>query len=149
MSSNTNVKEIEIDIPIEKVNDLKFIQESILDGAFRALKEVATHGDIEFKELVRKFINSDEYITKTFLDKWGLTKEDISNKQVKSTEKTPESDIKKVKTPELPPPVELKEPIVSDTTETPKPKKKLVVKKKFKKKMVVKKKIKKKPKSST
>ena len=27
MSSNTNVKEIEIDIPIEKVNDLKFIQE--------------------------------------------------------------------------------------------------------------------------
>jgi len=138
MASNTDVKEIEIDIPIEKINDLAYIQESILDGAFRALKEVAAHGDIEFKDLVRRFINSDEYVTQAFLNKWGLTKKDISDKPANSEENITTSTQAPASTKSK----DAAEPPIADTPSVVKPQKKLMVKKK--KKLVIKKKPKKK-----
>lgn len=84
------VQEIELDIPISKINDSAFIQEQFLTVGFNLCRKLSDFGEKSFIELVNEFIPEQEGITDTFLQKWGLTKSQINlkTKQMSTTVNT-------------------------------------------------------------
>ena len=83
MALNKEVKEIEVDIPIAKINDLDYLQDTFLNVSFQLVKELSEHSDRSFAEMVNEFISDEACITETFLNKWGLSKSDINLKTKK------------------------------------------------------------------
>ena len=83
MATNSEVNEIQVNIPSEKLNDLEFLQHKLLEVSFRALKEISEHSDKTFIELVTEFIPDETCINNAFLEEWGLTKEDLNFKTEK------------------------------------------------------------------
>jgi len=87
MATNSEVNEIQVNIPSEKLNDLEFLQHKLLEVSFRALREISEHSDRSFVELVTEFIPDETCINNTFLEEWGLTKEDLNFKTEKKMKK--------------------------------------------------------------
>ena len=71
----TSVTELEIIIPKDKLNDLKFIYLKLMEVSLDTLVQIANHSDKNVLELVQEFIpelknlDNDE-----FLSKWNLSK---------------------------------------------------------------------------
>ena len=84
MSSTKEVREIEVDIPINKINDLTYLQETFLNVSFKLLKELADHSDMSFVDMVNEFIPDEDCITDSFLSNWDLSKTDINLKTKKT-----------------------------------------------------------------
>ena len=91
------VKEIELDIPIDKINDLAYLQDKFLNVSFQLLKELSDHSDKSFVDMINEFIPDEDCITDAFLNQWGLSKSDITLKTKKTkirkkTKKTPKKE---------------------------------------------------------
>ena len=85
MSLEQEMNEIHVNIPAEKLNDLNYLQNKLLEVSFSALQEISNHSDKSFKELVSEFIPDEDSITEDFLNNYGLSKEDIMFKNEKKT----------------------------------------------------------------
>ena len=118
MSETKEVREIEVDIPIEKINDLVFIQSKFIEVCFKTLKELSNHSEKSFPELVKQFIPDKDCISDEILSEWGLSKSDLENSdQQTETE------------------VVVNDPTVTETPVVEKPKKAKSIKKKIKKRV--------------
>jgi len=108
MSSTKEVREIEVDIPINKINDLTYLQETFLNVSFKLLKELADHSDMSFVDMVNEFIPDEDCITDSFLSNWDLSKTDINLKtkktknRKKKTKAVPKSEEVPVEVVEVP-----------------------------------------------
>jgi len=81
------VQEIELDIPIDKINDSEFIQSKFLAVGINLCRKLSDFGDKSFIELVNEFIPDQDGITDEFLHKWGLSKSQL-NLKTKQTSTT-------------------------------------------------------------
>ena len=70
MASTKQIKEIEVDIPIEKINDLTYLQDMFLNVSFKLLKELSDHSDNSFVDMINEFIPDEDCITDDFLSNW-------------------------------------------------------------------------------
>ena len=93
MSSTKDTHEIEVDITLDQINDLDFLQKKFLTVSFQLLKELSDHSEREFIELVNEFIPDEESITDEFLSDWGITKQELDFK----TKKKLNNDTKQIK----------------------------------------------------
>ena len=120
MATNSEVNEIQVNIPSEKLNDLEFLQHKLLEVSFRALREISEHSDRSFVELVTEFIPDETCINNTFLEEWGLTKEDLNFKTEKKMKKitpTKRKLVKKTKSTKKP----IKSKIVTESVNLTEP----------------------------
>ena len=100
MTTNTNIKQLDVVIPKDKFGDHKFIFTKLMETSLDVLQVIAQHSDQDFVSLVKEFLPDLKNIThvNVFLAKWGITIEQL-NGTTHPAEDTPAIENKPVPKP--------------------------------------------------
>ena len=89
LSGESKEKEIQIIFPRDKLNDMNFINEKLLEVTLDTLFQISQHSDSQFVDLVKQFTPDLSSIKDdSFLSRWNLNKSILESSPIsKTTEK--------------------------------------------------------------